>query len=139
VALVTAGVVLAVQAPLNATLGRGLGDPILAAAVNFLVGFLFLGTVCLIRGVAPQAGFLAAVPLWAWIGGFMGGFYIAVLILSVPITGALTAAAATILGQLVMALVLDRIGAFGLPVQEVSWQRLAGVGLVFAGLLLTRA
>jgi transporter family-2 protein len=82
---------------------------------------------------------LAQVPLWAWFGGIFGGIYISTLIFAVPTTGALTAAAATILGQLVMALILDRIGAFGLPVQPITWQRLAGVGLVFAGLLLTRA
>jgi transporter family-2 protein len=132
-------VVLAVQAPVNAVLARGAGDPVVAAAVSFLVGFLFCLAVCVLRGVGPQAGMVAAVPAWAWFGGVLGGIYISTLIFAVPVTGALTAAAATVLGQLVMSLILDRIGAFGLPVQEVTWQRLAGVGLVFAGLLLTRA
>ncbi len=126
------------QAPVNAVLARGAGDPVVAAAVSFLVGFLFCVLVCLVRGVGPQAGMVAAVPTWAWFGGVLGGIYISTLIFAVPVTGALTAAAATILGQLVMSLILDRIGAFGLPVQEITWQRLAGVGLVFAGLLLTR-
>jgi transporter family-2 protein len=128
-----------VQAPVNAVLSRGAGDPVVAAAVSFFVGFLFCLLVCVVRGVGPQAGMVAQVPLWAWFGGILGGVYISTLIFAVPITGALTAAAATILGQLVMALILDRIGAFGLPVQPITWQRLTGVGLVFAGLLLTRA
>jgi bacterial/archaeal transporter family-2 protein len=138
-ALVAAGAVLAVQAPVNAVLSRGAGDPVVAAAVNFGVGFLFCLTICVLRGVGPQAGMVAMVPTWAWFGGVLGGTYIATLIFAVPITGALTAAVATVLGQLVMALVLDRVGAFGMPVQEITWQRIAGVGLVFAGLLLTRA
>jgi transporter family-2 protein len=79
------------------------------------------------------------VPLWAWVGGSMGAFYITVLIVAVPLTGALTAAAATILGQMVMAMLLDRFGAFGMPVQEITWQRLAGLALVLGGLVLSRS
>jgi uncharacterized membrane protein YdcZ (DUF606 family) len=35
--------------------------------------------------------------------------------------------------------VLDHYGALGLTVREISWQRLAGVGLVALGLVLARA
>ena len=45
---------------------------------------------------------------------------------------------ALVVGQLVAALVLDRIGAFGLPVHDISLTRLAGLGLVLAGLALSR-
>lgn len=139
VALVAAGAVLSVQAPVNAALARGVGDPVLAAALNFLVGFLFLAVTALVRGVDAGQISIAAVPLWAWLGGFMGGFYIVTLILTVPVTGALTAVAAVIFGQLILAVLLDHNGAFGLPVHELTLPRLAGIGLVLAGVLLTRA
>lgn len=139
VALICAGAALAVQAPINAALSRGLGDATLASAANFLVGFLVMAAVCVLRGAWPGAGAVGQVPLWAWVGGSMGAFYITVLILAVPLTGALTAAAATILGQMVMAMLLDRFGAFGLPVQEITWQRLAGLALVLGGLVLSRS
>lgn len=138
-ALISAGAVLAVQAPINAALARAAGDPTLAAAINFGVGFLVMSVVCLLRGVWPAAGFPASVPVWAWVGGALGGFYITMLVLSVPVTGALTAATAGILGQLVMSMVLDHYGAFGLPVQPITWQRVAGLVLVMGGLLLSRA
>lgn len=138
-ALMGAGAALSVQAPINAALARGMGDPVVAACANFLVGFLVLLVVCLVRGVGPQAGALSLTPVWAWIGGALGTCYIVALIWSVPQTGALTAAAAVIFAQLATALMLDRIGAFGLPVQDITWQRLAGLGLVMAGLLLSRA
>jgi bacterial/archaeal transporter family-2 protein len=137
-ALMTAGMALSVQAPINAALARGLGDPVVAACANFLVGFLVLLVVCLVRGVGPQAAALTVTPVWAWVGGALGTCYIVALIWSVPQTGALTAAATVIFAQLATALVLDRIGAFGLPVQDITWQRLAGLGLVMAGLLLSR-
>jgi transporter family-2 protein len=38
-----------------------------------------------------------------------------------------------------MAMILDRFGAFGLPVQVITWKRIAGLVLVMAGLLLSRA
>lgn len=138
-ALVAAGSVLSVQAPVNAALARGLGDPVLAAALNFLVGFLALSATAVLRGVDAGQVSLGSVPLWAWLGGVMGGFYIATLILTVPITGALTAVAAVIFGQLVLAVLLDHYGAFGLPVHELTLPRLAGIGLVLGGVLLTRA
>jgi len=137
--LFCAGAVLSVQTPINAALARGLGDLVLAACANFLVGFLMMAVVCLFRGVWPNAGFFGQVPVWGWIGGAMGAFYITALILCVPLTGALTAAAAVIFGQLAMAMIIDRFGAFGLPVQPITWQRVAGLVLVMGGLLLSRA
>lgn len=137
-ALLAAGAGLATQAPINAALSRSVGDAAVAACINFLVGFLVLLAVCALRGVAPAAGFLAVTPAWAWIGGTFGATYILALTWSVPQVGALTAAAATIFAQLVAALLLDRLGAFGLPVQEITWPRVLGVVLVLGGLFLTR-
>ena len=137
-ALLGAGSVLAIQAPINAALARGLGDPVIAACINFFVGFLVLLLVNLIRGSGPQDGALTVTPLWAFVGGALGACYIVSLIWAIPQTGALTAAAATIFAQLAVALILDRIGAFGLPVQEITWPRVAGLALVMAGLLLSR-
>jgi bacterial/archaeal transporter family-2 protein len=52
--------------------------------------------------------------------------------------GVVTTVAALILGQMTAALVLDRLGLFGLPVQELSVTRLAAAGLVAAGVVLSR-
>lgn len=137
-ALLLAGSVLAMQGPVNAALARGLGDPVVAACVNFLVGFLVLLFINILRSTGPQDGSLTLTPLWAFIGGALGACYIVSLTWAIPQTGALTAAAATIFAQLAVALILDRVGAFGLPVQEITWPRLAGLALVMAGLLLSR-
>jgi transporter family-2 protein len=97
-----------------------------------------MAVVCAMRGVWPVPGFAGQTPVWAWVGGTLGAFYITALIFSVPLTGALTAAAAAILGQLAMAMILDHFGALGLPVREISWSRIGGLVLVMAGLLLSR-
>ncbi|WP_127145582.1 DMT family transporter [Pelagibacterium montanilacus] len=137
-AAVCAGALLAVQAPINATLARATGDPVSAACLNFLVGFLVLAVIWAFRGTPLPKGLFSNTPVWVWVGGTMGAFYISVLIWSVPIIGAFTVTAGVVFGQLVAALLLDRYGAIGLPVQEITWPRLAGLGLVMAGLFMSR-
>ncbi|PVE25620.1 EamA-like transporter family protein [Microvirga sp. KLBC 81] len=133
------GVFLSSQAPINAALARALGDPLLAACISFGVGFLVLAILSAFRGVWPSGSALASAPWWAWLGGFLGAFYVAIVIWGVPQLGAVSTVAALILGQVVAALVLDAIGAFGLPVQAISWQRIVAAGLILGGLVLSRA
>ncbi len=44
--------------------------------------------------------------------------------------------AATVTGQLVTSIAVDRLGAFGLTERPVSWSRLLGVALLAAGTFL---
>ncbi len=137
--LISAGAVLAVQAPINGALARHAGDATFAACINFLVGFLVMACVVVVRGAWPATGFLASAPSWAWVGGALGGFYITMMVTMIPITGAQTAAMAGILGQLATAMVLDHYGAFGLPVQPITWQRIVGLIMVASGVLMSRS
>lgn len=137
--LISAGAVLAIQAPINGALARAAGDATFAACINFLVGFLVMACVVILRGAWPVTGLLANAPSWAWIGGALGGFYITMMVTTIPITGAQTAAMAGILGQLATAMILDHYGAFGLPVQHITWQRIFGLAMVAGGVLLSRA
>lgn len=137
--MVAAGAVLATQAPINAALAGQTGDPLVAACISFLVGTVVLGAIWVSRGTALPTGIVTAAPPWVWFGGALGAFYIAAMIWAVPVIGAFSATMAVIVGQLTAALVLDRIGAFGLPVHEISPARLIGLVLVLAGLALSRA
>ena len=131
------GVAIAVQAPLNAALGRILGAPLPAATVSFGVGFVVLLGLSVATGTASLSR-LSAVPLWLWGGGLLGAWYVTAVIWGVPAIGVLSAVATMILGQMIGALVLDHIGAFGIAVQQISGKRLAAAGLVAAGLVLSR-
>lgn len=133
------GVFLASQAPINAALARSLGDPILAACISFGIGFLVLAAVSAFRGGWPSGGAVAGAPWWSWLGGLLGAFYVAVVIWGVPQLGVVSTVAALIFGQVAAALILDAIGAFGLPVQAISWQRLLAAGMILGGLVLSRA
>ncbi|MDO9637755.1 MAG: DMT family transporter [Pseudotabrizicola sp.] len=136
-AILLGGIAIAVQAPLNGALGRSLGAALPAAAVSFAVGLVALLVLSYATVSHPFAK-LGAVPLWQWAGGLMGAYYVWSVVWGVPTLGVVTAMAALILGQMAGALVLDAIGAFGVPVQPVSLTRVLAVGLVAAGLVLSR-
>ncbi|MEM1378966.1 MAG: DMT family transporter [Pseudomonadota bacterium] len=140
IAVVTiGGFLLAMQGPINASLGRTLSDPVAAAMISFGVGFIFLIGLTAARQGLPSGDVLTQVPWWAWTGGFIGAYYVFAILWAAPRVGVLTVASATVLGQLTAGLILDSVGAFGIPVQAITWQRIAGVGMVLGGLLLSRA
>ncbi len=132
------GAALAAQAPINGALGRSLESPLAAAAVSFGVGFTALLLATLASAGAEPAGRLAGVPVWQFAGGLLGAFYVWSILSGVGSVGVLTALATLILGQLSAGLVLDHVGAFGLPVQPISATRIGAAVLIGAGLILSR-
>lgn len=135
---VLAGALVALQAPTNAMLARAVGSPVNAALVSFAVGLVGLAIAALALGVRPNAAEVRALPWYAWIGGLYGAVFVAVAAFAAPRIGVTFFLAASIAGQLAMALILDRAGAFGVPVQEISATRVAGVVLVLAGAWLVQ-
>jgi transporter family-2 protein len=133
-----AGMFIAVQAPTNALLARGVGSPVNAALVSFLVGSIALAAVALAFGVRPGAGAMRALPWYAWVGGLYGAVFVAVAAFAAPRMGVTYFLMVAIAGQLIMALLLDRLGAFGVPRVEVSSVRVLGVLFVLAGAFLVR-
>lgn len=133
-----AGMALATQAPINGALGRSLGSPVGAAAVSFAVGLIVLVVLTLVTGGPQVFAKVAGTPGWQLLGGLLGAIYVSAVLWGVSSLGVLSAMAALILGQMGMALVLDGNGFLGLPVQALTPQRIAAVGLVAAGLVLSR-
>ena len=132
------GACTSTQAPVNARLSAHVGDPVTAAAISFIIGAIVLSLAAVMRGAVPSGAQLTAAPWWAWAGGVFGAIYVWAAVWSVGTLGVVTMVAALVFGQLATALVFDAIGAFGLQVREISWTRIAAVGLVAAGLVLSR-
>jgi transporter family-2 protein len=137
-AVVLGGVAVAVQAPINAALGRGLGAVVPAAAVSFGVGFAVLMALSLLQGLGGSYLKLASMPLWTLAGGILGAWYVFSAIWGVASLGVVTMVAALVLGQMAAAMVIDATGALGMAVREITPQRIAASGLVMAGLVLSR-
>lgn len=132
---VIVGVLIALQPPVNAGLGRATGN-VAAAFVSFLIGTLLLA---LLVGLAGEAEGLRSTfdVEWQYLtGGILGVAYVFTVLVTVSSIGAGGVAAATITGQLTASIVIDRLGILGLEQQELSVERLAGVALLLAGTYL---
>ncbi len=138
VGALVSGTLVALQPPTNAMLARAAGSSINAALISFAVGAAALVLVVLALGVRPNGGEMRALPWYAWTGGLYGAVFVSVAAFAAPRMGVTFFLTVSIAGQLLMALLLDRVGAFGVPRVDVSATRVAGVALVLAGALLVR-
>ena len=136
--VLAAGVGFAVQAPLNAALGRTIGGGIAAAAVSFGVGFAALLILTLAIGQGAALARATGTAPVLWVGGLLGAAVVWAMLWSVPTIGILTAFAALLLGQLTAALALDAMGAFALPVHPITPTRVLALAMVAGGLVLSR-
>jgi len=137
---ILSGAFIAVQAPINAQLARGLGLPVAAAAFSFLSGAVVLGIISVgvtrFNGIALD--WKAPAP-WLFVaGGLLGGFYVTLSTILIPRIGAAALMAFLVAGQLIAGMFLDRIGFLGIAVREISLGRIAGAVLLLAGALLVR-
>ena len=137
-AVALGGVAIAVQAPINAALGRGLGAPVPAAAVSFGVGFLVLIAVSVLQGQGGAYLKLPSVPVWTLAGGFLGAWYVFAAVWGVSTLGVVTLVAALVFSQMAAALVIDATGSLGMAVREITPTRIAAAGMVLGGLVLSR-
>lgn len=137
---VAAGATAPTQAGINAQLqGTWAQTPAFASLVSFLVGTVALVVYLLVtRTPAPGMAGMGTVPLWQWSGGLLGAFFVTMTVLLAYKLGATTMFSLLVAGQLSASLVLEHNGLLGYPVHAVSWQRLLGVALVVAGVVLVR-
>jgi bacterial/archaeal transporter family-2 protein len=135
--LLTAAVggVLALQAPINAGLGRATGN-LPAALVSFSVGTLALAVIVSLSGQAAGLSSTFDVRWYYLVGGLLGALYVAMALTTVATIGAGGVAAATVTGQLVASVVIDRLGILGLEETPITATRILGVVLLLAGTYL---
>lgn len=133
------GLLVPVQLALNGQLGQALKSAWLGAFFVFVTGVLAMGLLLAVtRTALPSPTQLSAVPLTAWGGGIIATLYILAVVILVPRLGAGTTAVLIVAGQIVAALVLDRMGAFGMAQVDLSPLRLLGGAAVVAGAALVR-
>jgi bacterial/archaeal transporter family-2 protein len=132
-----AGAMLPIQFGINAQLAHWVGGSMRAAFVSFVVGAAALLIAVLVaqRGWPDRAG---DAPWWVWTGGLLGAFYVLGSIVTAPKLGAATLVALILAGQAVASLLVDHFGWVGFPENPVTPVRLAGVGLLAAGVVLVR-
>ena len=131
------GCLMPVQAAINAELGRILQQPYLSALVSFFVGTLFLGFLVLIQGISVEP--LRRLPFSTphlLSGGVMGALFVGASLYLIPKLGATGLIASFICGQLLMSVLMDHFGLFGLKAVPISASRLLGLVCLIGGLFL---
>lgn len=136
--VVLAGGATALQAPTNARLASAVASPVNAAFISFAVGTTVLGIVAALMHTRPDFAAARALPWYAWLGGVYGACFVVAAAWGVPRLGVAMTITLMVGGQLLLSLVLDHFGALGVPRQPLNLGRIAGVGLVLAGVLLVR-
>jgi len=139
IAALVAGAVVPFQAGSNAALGRALGHPLWATAASLVVSLLVtLPILFALRAPAPAFAPALQLPAWAWLGGLAGVIYLTAALMLTPRMGATNFMVWVIAGQMLAAALMDHFGWMGLPVKAINPGRIAGVVLIFAGVLLVQ-
>jgi bacterial/archaeal transporter family-2 protein len=76
------------------------------------------------------------VPWYYLIGGLLGVAYVSTVLVTVRTLGAGGVTAATIAGQLTLAVLVDQFGWLGVAQRSITVSRLAGIALLAAGVFL---
>jgi transporter family-2 protein len=135
--ILIAGALQAWGPPMNGALRNALANPWLASLISFLpvVAFLAVLFFCVPRPL-PTADGLNGMPWWAPLGGLVGAFAVVAGLLFVNKVGAGAFAGLTITANIVMSLVIDQFGWFGMEVHPLSIGRVIGGALMACGIAL---
>lgn len=132
------GCMIPMQAAINSQLKAHLdASTLLASLVSFAVGTLALALVTAVSGQrwGALAG-ISAAKSWQLTGGLLGALFVFGTTLLAPRIGLAKMVALILAGQVLISLVMDNQGWFGLAVREVTPLRLAGAALVVVGVLM---
>ena len=125
--ILVAGTLQAWGPPMNNALRGSLENPWLASLISFLpAGALLACLLFCLPMPLPSAKGLASMPWWAPLEGLVGAFAVITGLLFVGKVGAGNFAGLTITANILMSLVIDRYGLFGMEVHDLSGGRIAG-------------
>lgn len=136
---VLAGMAMPTQATVNSKLAGYVNSPISAAFISFAVGTVVLFVYMLLTGV-PFSSLATAkdAPLVAWIGGFLGAFFVSVMAMIVPKIGVALSFSLAIGGQMLATLLIDHFGWLGVPEKPINLWRVLGAAMITVGVILIR-
>ena len=135
--ILAAGALQAWGPPMNGALRQALSNPWLASTVSFLpiVALLAVLFLCLPRPLPTMEG-VSGMPWWAPLGGLVGAFAVVAGLVFVDKVGAGAFAGLTITANILMSLLVDHFGWFGMEQHALNVWRILGGLLLVAGVAL---
>ena len=130
------GGLIALQAPINSHLGKHVGT-FQAAFLSFAIGTVALLVIASLAkgGLGTVRHATGAGPVYLT-GGLLGVAYVSTVLVTVRTLGAGGVTAATIAGQLTLAVIIDQLGILHVAQKPITPARIIGVVLLAAGVFL---
>ncbi len=130
------GGIVAMQAPLNSSLGRLVGGA-QASMIALAISCVALAALSAVYGGFSEVSRIADAPLHVAIGGgLIGALYVGSIVFTVRELGAGGLTAATISGQLAVATAIDHFGWLGVTKSPVTAAKVAGIAFLALGTYL---
>ena len=130
------GSLIPLQLVFNAQLGSITQSPYSAGLIVLIAGLLTMSLIVVVmRPPVPSITALAAAPPNVYLGGVIAAVYIVAIIMVSPKLGVGLPTGLILFGQLVMALALDHVGAFGNPQISINAWRVGGVLMMLGGIV----
>jgi transporter family-2 protein len=135
--IIAAGLLQAWGPPMNGALQKSLVNPWLASLVSFLpiIALLFCLFICSPKPLPTVEG-ISTMPWWAPLGGLVGAGAVVAGLMFVNKVGTGAFAGLTISANLLMSVMIDKFGWFGMEVHALSPGRIAGCALLIIGVIL---
>jgi transporter family-2 protein len=136
---VIVGALIPVQAATNAAMSRVIGSVAITSLALFAIGFVVVAAwAIVIRVPLPSLETLRDVPAYGYFGGFIVASYVISITFLAPRLGVGNAIRFVVTGQIVAAVIIDHVGAFGAVVQRLTMGRAIGVVLMIIGVIFAR-
>jgi len=132
---IAVGLLVGLQPASNAALSEHIGD-LGAAFVSLLVATTIIGVLLLVAGHPGQLTGVTALRPEHLVGALGGAAVVAIGLVAVRPLGAGAVIALLVAGEVIISIVADRLGWFGLPHVGIGIPRLLGVALIIAGTAL---
>jgi transporter family-2 protein len=134
-----AGTSMPLQSAVNSRLSQYLHGTLYSAFISFAGGLILLAFLIIASGSGlPPLSSFSGIKWYYYTGGIYGVMVITSIIFAAPVIGIGSTLVMIVTGQLLMSVVFDYFGFFGMPVIALSPARIAGVVLIIAGVALVQ-
>jgi transporter family-2 protein len=133
-----AGSFLPIQAGLNSKLGKAIESPLHSSMISFIVGAMAMIVYVFATQQNVSWAGLKTIPVYTWIGGVLGAFYVTIIIFSFPKLGPGLTFGLVVAGQLVISLILEQFNILVAQPHPINFLRLLGIILVIAGVIIIK-
>ena len=133
-----AGALVSTQPALNGQIANQTGQPAAATLVNFIVGFVTLAIVYVVKQQISPQGFNVPPMPWEnpiiWLGGPFGVLFVLTAAFMAKTLGVFLFTLTSVVGQLSGAILMDVL--FPTAATNITWQLLLGISITGAAVVL---